>query len=84
MVLFKTVNDYLETFKVGDLLIFGGRGIMNGISENNNKHDVYRVHENTTRENIVIRGYRGRTNLIMATHSYDQEVALLSKDEYGH
>jgi hypothetical protein len=82
MTVFSTVDSYLEQAKPNDIIVLGGKGILNGLNVISSVHDTYKVHSNTTKDKLVIRSYRGKTNLSLGANYYDQEVALLSKEEY--
>ena len=82
MKLFNTVDEYLQEAKANDIIVFGGKGIMNGITSIGSKHDTHKVHKNTNKDKIVVRAYRGRTNLTLGVSSYDQEIAVLNTSEY--
>lgn len=83
MKIFETVYAYLEVAKEGDYIALAGYGIMDGIRSVVSKYDVYKVHGNTTKDKLVIRAYRGRTNLILGYDSYDQKIALYSREEFN-
>lgn len=80
---YNTVDDYLQEAKPDDIIVLGGRGIVCGIESLESKHDTYKVHKNTTKDRLVIRGYRGRTNLVLGANAYDQKVVVLNKKEYN-
>jgi hypothetical protein len=82
MKVFSTVDSYLEQAKPGDIIVFGGRGILNGLNLVSSVYDTYKVHNNTTKDKLVIRSYKGRKNLSLGANYYEQEVALLSKEDY--
>lgn len=83
MKTFKTVDDYLKEFKVNDIIALCGCGIMDGSKSIESKYDTYKVSQGTTFDDIVLRGYRGRKNLKLRADSYDQQVVLLSKEEFN-
>jgi hypothetical protein len=82
MKIFNTVDEYLQEAKPNDKIILSGKGIMDGLKNINSKYDVLKVHSNTTKEKIVVRYYKGRSNLTLGANSYDQKVALLTETEY--
>jgi hypothetical protein len=82
MKIFETVDDYLKEAKENDIIVLGGRGLMNGIVNINSKHDTHKVVKGTTINKIVVREFRGRTNLTLAPNSHDQQVALLTNKEF--
>ena len=82
MKIYETVDDYLKNHKPGDIITFGGYGIMDGIKNVNSKHDIHKVHKNTTEDKIVVREYRGRRNLTLGANSYDQQVGVLTPSEF--
>lgn len=81
MKTYNTVDNYLQEAKPDDIIVLGGTGIMDGM-KTESKHDTYKVHKNTTKDRLVIRGYRGRKNLVLGANAYDQKVGVLSKKEF--
>ena len=81
MKLFQKVDEYLQEAKENDIVVFGGRGLMNGITNIESKHDTHKV-VTATEEKLIVRAYRGRTNLILGANGYDQEIAVLSSEEF--
>lgn len=78
---FKTLEDFQQVAKPNDLIILGGRGIVNGIG-NNSKHDtmkVCRVKEDGT---IQLKKFRGRKTYLVGASHYDQKVVLISQKEF--
>lgn len=82
MKIYNTVDDYLQKAKPDDIIVLGGAGVIDGIATVESKHDTYKVHKNTTKDRLVIRGYRGRKNLVLGANAYDQKVGVLSKKEF--
>lgn len=82
MKIYDTVNEYLQEFKVGDRIVLGGRGIIDGLAILYSKHDTYKVVSGTTTKEILLRKYRGRTNLTLGANYYNQKIAVLSPEEY--
>lgn len=83
MKTFKTVDDYLKEFKVNDIIVLGGYGIIDGLRSIESKYDTYKVVQGTTCDDIVLRNYKGRKNLKLRADSYDQQLVLLSKEEFN-
>lgn len=48
MKTFKTVDEYIQTAKENDIIVFGGRGIMDGTKNIRSKHDTYKVRKADT------------------------------------
>lgn len=82
MKTFNTLNEYLQQAKENDVVIFGGKGLIDGIKNIGSKHDTYKVHKNTTIKKIVVKAYRGKKNLTLSHHSHNQQIALLTKKEF--
>ena len=83
MKTFKTVDDYLKEFKVNDIIVLGGYGIIDGSKSIESKYDTYKVVQGTTCDDIVLRNYKGRKNLKLCAGYYDQQLVLLSKEEFN-
>lgn len=83
MKTFETVDDYLKEFKVNDIIVLGGYGIIDGSKSIGSKYDTYKVVQGTTRDDIVLRNYKGRKNLKLKADYYDQQLILLSKEEFN-
>jgi hypothetical protein len=45
------------------------------------KHDTYKVIQHNER-GLIIREYRGRTNMVLPSYEFDQKVAVLESKEY--
>lgn len=83
MKAFKTVDDYLKEFAINDIIVLCGYGIIDGSKFIESKYDTYKVVQGTTCDDIVLRGYKGRKNLKLGADSYDQQLVLLSKEEFN-
>ena len=83
MKTFETVDDYLKEFKVNDIIVLGGYGIIDGSKSIESKYDTYKVVQGTTCDDIVLRSYKGRKNLKLCAGYYDQQLVLLSKEEFN-
>ena len=81
MKVYNNVEEYIKEAKQNDIIVLGGRGLMNGIKSFNSKHDTHKV-VIATEYKFVVRAYRGRTNLVLGANGYDQEVAVLSSGEF--
>lgn len=79
MKTYNTITEYLKEAKPNDIIVLGGRGIMDGMRAES-KHDTFKVHKNTTDVKLVVRRYRERTNL--TTNEHNQKVGVLSKKEF--
>lgn len=82
MKLFNSLTEYEKQAKVNDIIILGGKGLMDGIKTLQSKHDTFKVSGFKTDGSVVIKKYRGKTKLIIGANSYDQEVALLTNKEF--
>ncbi len=82
MKLFNSLTEYEKQAKINDIIILGGKGIMDGIKTLQSKHDTFKVSGFKTDGSVVIKKYRGKTKLIVGANSYDQEVALLTNKEF--
>lgn len=82
MKLFNSLTEYEKQAKINDIIILGGKGIMDGIKTLQSKHDTFKVSGFKTDGSVVIKKYRGKTKLIIGANSYDQEVALLTNKEF--
>lgn len=77
---YNTVDEYLQNYKENDIIVLGGT---NGLSfAIESKWDTYKVHRNTTKGKLVVRNYRGRTNLTLGANAYEQKVTVISKKEF--
>lgn len=82
MKLFNSLTEYEKQAKVNDIIILGGKGLMDGIKTLQSKHDTFKVSGFKTDGSVVIKKYRGKTKFIIGANSYDQEVALLTNKEF--
>lgn len=83
MKIFETLEQYEKQAKIGDIIVLGGRGIINGIDTCSNKHRTHKVSKIAEDGQISIKAYRGRTNYKVGANYYDQTVALLTKKEFN-
>lgn len=83
MKTFETIDDYLKGFKVGDIIVLGGKGILDGVKSLESKYDTFKVVDGTTADKIVLRSYRGRRNLSLGANYYDQPMVLLTNKEFS-
>lgn len=81
MKVFDNVHDYEKVAKVGDRILLGGKGIMDGL-KTNDKRDSFRVYRITSDGHIRIRKYQGKITFAIGDYSYDQQVALFEKNEF--
>jgi hypothetical protein len=84
MKTYKTVDEYLQHFKVNDIIVFAGYGIIDGIKSIEYKYDTVKVHLNTTKDKIVFTNYRGRKTFTLGANYYDQQVAVLTEKEFNN
>lgn len=85
MKIYETVDDYMNDFKKGDIIVFGGVGILDGLESVQYKFDTYKtvgVIENSKNSSLIFREYRGRTNL--STSKHGQRVGVLTKAEFNN
>lgn len=79
---YNTVKEYTQDAKENDLVVFGGKGIINGLNELN-KHSTYKIVEVTKDKELIFKVYRGKTRLKMYADHYDQKMLLLNKKEFN-
>ena len=84
MKTFQNIDDFLQEAKPGQIIVLGGRGLMDGIETLASKHDTFKVHKRTTKDKLLITKFRGRVVYGVGAGSYDQQVALLTKQEYDN
>ena len=83
METFKTVDEYITIAKENDIIVFGGRGIIDGIKNIGSKHDTYKV-KKANNDKLLIKAYRGRSLLRLDASAYNQELVLLTKTEFNN
>ena len=81
MKVYNNVDEYIKEAKQNDIIVLGGKGLMDGIKSLESKHDTHKV-VIATEEKFIVRAYKGRTNLILGANGYDQEIAVLSSEEF--
>ena len=81
--IYDSVDEYEKVAKVGDIIVLGGNGIIDGIECLSSKHDTYKVSRIKSDGSISIKGYRGRTHLSISACAYNQKVLLLTKKEFN-
>lgn len=72
-------NEYKTEAKIGDILIFRGKGILDGF-KNMNKARSYKVIN--TDNHISFKQYRCKRICIVSNGYEDQEVAILTQKEF--
>lgn len=82
LIIYNTVDDYLQNFKVGDKIVLAGYGIVDGIKTVHSKHDTYTVTERTNSTYLSIKTYRGRTYLTLRPDYYNQQIAVISQETF--
>lgn len=74
-------SQYVEVAKVGDIIMLGGMGIVDGL-RHMYKESCYNVMDVSDRKNIYIRKHN-KKNWVMVAPSYmEQDCILFSKSEY--
>lgn len=81
MKTFDTVEQYKTQAKENDIIVLAGKGIIDGITSLESKHDTYKV---VTVEPLMFRQFRGRTNYRLGSSSYNQKIAVLTKKEFNN
>ena len=81
MKTYKTVNEYLKETKPNDKVIFGGKGIVDGL-KNRTKSNTYTIKAIKDDGTLSLRAYRGRTNLILGANAYDQQIIVVGEKEF--
>ena len=84
MKIFNTFSEYQNEAKINDIICFDGTGIISGIKNINSKYDTYKIIEIRSSGQIILRTYKGRTNLILGINYYSQKVAILEKNEFNN
>jgi hypothetical protein len=83
MKVFNSLTEYEKQARINDIIVLGGKGLMDGIKSLGSKHDTLKVSGFKIDGSVLIKKYRGRTNFVVGAGSYDQEVALLTKKEFN-
>lgn len=81
MTQYETVEKYVPNAKENDIVVFGGRGIMDGLKNISSKHDTYKV-KKANSEKLVVKAFRGRSALRLDANAYDQELIVLTPKEF--
>lgn len=82
MIKYNTIDEYLQHYKEGDIIVLNGRGIIEGIKTVSSKLDTYKVQKGTTKDKILLKAYRGKKILSVGANYYDQQIAVLSNKEF--
>ena len=80
MEIFNSMGEYQKVAKAGDIIALGGTGLMNGLNVGC-KYDTYKFVKFNKDNHIIIRAYKGRTDLKTIT---EQEVGLLTKKDFNN
>ena len=80
MKIYNTVEDYLIDAEIGDRVVFGGRGIVDGISTLESKYDTYKVVGFNREGKLVVTAYRGKKKYCFP---YNQKMAVVSKETFN-
>lgn len=83
MKIYDTIIDYLQHYKEGDIIVLNGRGLIEGIKTVSSKLDTYKVQKGTTTDKILLKAYRGKKTLSVGANYYDQQIAVLTKEEFN-
>ena len=75
---FDSVYRYLESAKVGDLVVL----IVNGLGNLEFRSEVFKVCEVSVINGLVLKSYRGRTRLRIHECFYGQQVGVLTSAEF--
>lgn len=81
MKTYNAVTEYIKEAKPNDKVIFGGRGIVDGL-KNKNKANTYTVKAIKEDGTLSLRAYRGKTNLILGANAYDQQIMVVTNKEF--
>lgn len=81
--IYDSVDEYEKVAKVGDIIVLGGCGIIDGIESLESKHDTVKVSNIKDDGSISFKEYRGRKSYSLFKHSYNQRVLLLTKKEFS-
>jgi len=80
---FETVENYVKnTFKPNERIIFAGYGILDGL-KTSHKTGTYKTVKIKSNGDLLLRNYRGRTNLVLGANMYDQQCQVLTKEEFN-
>jgi len=80
MKTYNNLHEYLKHFKVGDKIVLGGRGILDGLKYVSNKYDTYIVQSGTNASELLIKAYMGRKTL--STKVFNQQVEVLTDEQF--
>lgn len=79
--------DYEKMAKVGDRILLGGKGILNGLDERFfRKSECFLVKgwgEFYNTEKLYLRRYKGRQTLCVMDGATDQDIILFTNEEYN-
>lgn len=82
MKVYNSIPEYSKEAKLNDILIFGGTGILDGITSSNSKHDTYKVCSIGDNGTFHFKAFRGRNWKRIGSGYEQQKVALLTKKEF--
>jgi len=78
---YETVGNYLSRAKRNDILVFGGRGLISGFN-NVDKIYTYKLID-ADKNRLTVRRYRAKNLQELPSYNYNQQVAVLSKNEFN-
>lgn len=80
MKVFESINDYLKHAKVGDRIVLGGRGILDGL----NIEFVWETKKvvDVSEDKFYFKEFRGRKRYTIRPDYYSQRVGLLSDEDF--
>lgn len=81
MKIYNSIPEYLSDFKPGDIIVFEGTGIMDGLKNICSKWSTFKVTKETTPEKLWFKAFSGKTSLY--TVYLDQQIAVLTKQEFS-
>ena len=76
---YNTVNE-IPNSEIGNFVILGGMGIMDGLKSTPCKHSAHKI-VNITDEGMTVRSYRRRVNQILPRHNFGQEAMTYTPAE---
>ena len=83
MKIYNTINEYLKDLNTNDIVVFGGHGVLCGLTSFCSKYDTYKVIHGAKNEPLKIKEYRGRKNWVLPTHQFNQKIGVLTKKEFN-
>jgi hypothetical protein len=81
MKTYENIETYLNDAKQNDYVVLQGYGIMDGLLTIAFKYDAYKVHK-IDEKGLLLRRFKGRTNLRIGASYLDQKIGLLTVKEF--